>query len=185
MEVALHVCMLISALACTACGVLGPHRASVSSWLGQAIMVAAMLDMSVPGDWLPPLVWSALLIAAGMYGAARRRWSVPNPGSVCASLDLHRALTFVVAGGLILVLAGPAGPVGFVGAGRSPGGHAHAGAHGVGGATGWLLVGVLGLLVHAAWLVVRHARRTRRRRSSALEAASLGVMLAAMAASVL
>lgn len=180
MEVALHVCMLISALACTACGLLGPHRPSVSGWLGQVIMVAAMLDMSVPGDWLPPLVWSALLIAAGMYGAARRRWSVPDPGSVCASLDLHRALTFVAAGGLILVLAGP---VGFVGARRSPGGHAHAGLHG--GATGWLLVGVIGLLVHAAWLIVRYARRTRRRRSSALEAASLGVMLAAMAASVL
>lgn len=182
MEVALHVCMLIAALACTLCGLLGPHRASVSGWLGQAIMVAAMLDMSVPGDWLPPLVWSALLIATGMYGAARRRWSTPNPGLVCASLELHRALTFVVAGGLILLLTGP---VGSVSAGRSPGGHAHAGAHGVGGATGWLLVGVVGLLVHAVWLVVRHARRTRRRRSSALEAASLGVMLAAMAASVL
>lgn len=180
MDVALHVGMLIAAVACSLCLVLGHQRTSVSGWLGQAIMVAAMLDMAVRGQWLPPLAWSALLIVIGMYGGARGRWVASASSSGCTALGLHRALSFIVSGGLILLSAGSAGAPGAV---STSGGHAHSVA--AGGVAAWLLIGVAALLAHAGWLVFRQLHRARRAPLESVETVSLGVMLAAMAASVL
>ena len=189
MVVALHLGMLVSVFACALCAVFGHRRLTASDWLGQTLMVAAMLDMMLPGQWLPPLLWSAMLIAMGMYWGARGRLvrSVRSVSAVrdtgCDALTLHRALTFVAAGGLTLLLAAPAhGLSGATGA-SGLAGHAHGAL--AGGIAGWLCAGVAALLIHAAWLVARQLRRRHRHPAGALEAASLGVMLAAMAASVL
>ena len=173
-----HGAMLIGALACTACSLAGWRHARALDLAASAAMLTAMADMSFTRI-IPALVWALILVVTGIALGARVRATRARSNAVRtvqpdhAIRELHRALVFVVGGWL---LAGTAG-VADSGATSDLSTHVHVSANGfavAGAATALVVLG--------GWLVTRLLRPGRREGLHAAEAASLTIMLVAMAA---
>lgn len=70
----LHLIMIVAA-ASSLCCVLGSRRTrSVTAVGGTVLMAAAMADLALGLVGLPPLVWTAVLLAWAMVAAGAARW---------------------------------------------------------------------------------------------------------------
>jgi len=172
-----HGAMLMGALACAACTLAGWRRGRALDIVASAAMLAAMADMAFT-RLLPALVWALILVAAGIAFGARVRAARTPARATCtvptdhAIRELHRALVFIVGGWLLAGTAGVADST----ATSDASAHAHVSANG-------FIVGAAAtaLIVVGCWLVLRLLRRGRREGLHAAEAASLTLMLVAMA----
>lgn len=93
MNSASMIAMPAGAAAVLLCLLLGDDRRAVSAWVGTITMAAAMVDMAL--GMLPAVLWSGLLIGAGLVVAVRSR---KGPG-------LHRALGLILMAPLVLFVA--------------------------------------------------------------------------------
>jgi hypothetical protein len=144
----LHLSALLPA-AVSACCTLGAARSRGAVGVISAIvMLAAMLDLT-GGGVLPPLAWSALLVALAMAGAVAARITRVADGDAMAA---HAALGLVVMAGLVALMA--AG----VAAGHAPtltGGHSPHAASAAGPLAGAVWAGTAAYLAFSAVLVRR------------------------------
>lgn len=166
-----HGAMLVGALAGAACAIAGARQGRVLDVGTSIVMLAAMVDTAITG-LVPALVWAAVLVAAGIaLGArmrvARSRSGGPDGRPVELLGDLHRALAFIVSGWLM------------VGAAASVAVPSTAHDHGAAGGLA-PIAGALTVLALGGWLITR-LLRSGRGAWHAAEAASMSVMLAAMA----
>ena len=172
-----HGAMLIGALACTACSLAGWRHARALDVAASAAMLAAMADLTFT-RLVPALVWALILVAAGIaLGARVRATRARAHGARAVQADhaireLHRALVFIVGGWLLVGTAG----VGDSAAPSDVSTHAHTSANGL-----VVAAAATALVVLGGWLVARLLRRGRREGLHAAEAASLTLMLVAMA----
>ena len=173
-----HGAMLIGALACTACTLTGWRHARALDVAASAAMLAAMADMAF-SRLLPALVWALILVAAGIALGARVRATRARAHAALtvradhAIRELHRALAFIVGGWLLAGTAGVADSAATSGVSA----HVHVSANGFALAA----AAAAALVVLGGWLVARLLRRGRREGLHAAEAASLTLMLVAMA----
>ena len=173
-----HAAMLIGALACAACTLAGWRHGRALDVVASAAMLAAMADMAFT-RLLPALVWALILVAAGIALGARVRATRARAHAARAMQadhairELHRALVFIVGGWLL------AGTAGVTDSAATSGGstHVHVSANGFALAA----AAAAALVVLGGWLVARLLRRERREGMHAAEAASLTLMLVAMA----
>ena len=172
-----HGAMLIGALACTVCSLAGWRHARALDVAASAAMLAAMADLAFT-RLVPALVWALILVAAGIsLGARLRATRARAHGARAVQADhgireLHRALVFIVGGWLLVGTAGVADSPATIAASS----HVH------GSSNGFVVaVAAIALVVLGGWLVARLLRRGRREGLHAAEAASLTLMLVAMA----
>ena len=173
----MHGAMLMGALSCTACSLAGWRQGRALDLVASAAMLAAMADMAFT-RLLPALVWTLILVTAGIaLGARVRATRAPARATRTVQTDhaireLHRALVFIVGGWLLADTAGVAdSPATFAASA-----HVHDSPNGI-----VVAVAALALVVMGGWLVARFLRRGRREGLHAAEAASLTLMLVAMA----
>jgi hypothetical protein len=171
-----HGAMLIGALACTACSLAGWRHARALDVVASASMLMAMADMAFT-RLLPPLVWALILVAAGIALGARVRVirAQAHTGRAVqadhAIRELHRALAFIVGGWLLLSTAGVADSAAT----------SQVSTHGHVSANGFVVAAAAALVVLGGLIVARLLRRGRREGLHSAEAASLTLMLVAMA----
>ncbi|WP_448808372.1 hypothetical protein [Agromyces bauzanensis] len=166
----LHLAAVLPATVGLCCAV-GDRRGRARSVVSAAAMLAAMLAMAAGWPLVPPLVWTAVLLALGVAAAARLRFgrgAVAEPHA--RDMQLHRALGLVLGAALLVASA----------AGHGQGAWGHP-AH-VTSATPYTvaLAGAAAYLVFTGWLVV-HSVRRRTPVLGAVEASAMGLMTALMA----
>lgn len=172
-----HGAMLIGALACTACTLTGWRHARALDVMASAAMLAAMADMAFTRV-IPALLWALVLVAAGIALGARVRATraqarAARTGQADHAIrELHRALVFIVGGWLLVGTAGVADSA----AKSQMSAHVHVSANGF-----VVAVAATALVALGGWLVARLLRRGRCEGLHAAEAASLTLMLVAMA----
>ncbi|GAA1059428.1 DUF5134 domain-containing protein [Agromyces bracchium] len=177
-----HGVMLAGALAGTGATLARGRRLRALDALAALAMLAAMLDTAFTGV-LPGVAWAAVLVLAGLaigirsrLDRSRRSASAvpkgPRPvGSRSRPLhDLHHALALIATGWLVAA-------AGRNDAGVSGATHAHAAALLPAGT-----IVVLAVVALGAWVAARALREGRRGVGHGVMAASMTVMLAAMAA---
>ena len=173
----LHLAAVLPATVGLCCAV-GDRRGRARSAVPAAAMLLAMLAMASGWPVVPPLGWTALLLALGIGSAVRLRTRAGDGAADrhARHMQLHRSLGLVL-GAALLIVVGMDGGHGVGAVGGHPG---HAG--------GTLLVatlaGAAGHLVFTAWL----AGRALRRRGPVvwiLETCAMGLMTALMAAVLL
>ena len=173
----MHGAMLMGALACTACTLTAWRHARALDVVASAAMLMAMADMAFTRV-IPALLWALVLVAAGIaFGARVRATRARAHAAHTVQADhvireLHRALVFIVGGWLLAGTAGVADSP----ATSDVSMHVHVSANGFA-----VAAAATALVVSGGWLVARLLRRGRREGLHAAEAASLTLMLIAMA----
>jgi hypothetical protein len=174
----MHGAMLLGALACTACTLTAWRHARALDVVASAAMLMAMADTAFTRV-IPALLWALVLVAAGIALGARvramraRAHAARTVHADHAIRELHRALAFIVGGWLLAGTAGVGGSAATSGVNT----HVHVAANGFALAA----AAAAALVVLGGWLVARLLRRERREGVHAAEAASLTLMLVAMA----
>ena len=168
----LHLAAVLPATVGLCCAV-GDRRGRARSVVPAAAMLLAMLAMASGWPVVPPLAWTALLLALGVGSAARLRTRAADHADQHARhMQLHRALGLVLGAGLLVVV----GMGGDHGESIAMG---HAG-HSGGSLPIAMLAGAAGHLAFTAWLVARSLRH-RSPVVGAVEASAMGLMTMMMA----
>jgi hypothetical protein len=119
----LHLTALLPALVSACCTVGAARTRGAVGVISAIVMLVAMLDLA-GGGVLPPVAWSALLVASAMSGAVTARIAGASGGG---PMGAHGALGLVVMAALVVLM------------GVTPGGGAHglvSGGHAEHGAAG-------------------------------------------------
>ncbi|GAA4375977.1 hypothetical protein [Agromyces bauzanensis] len=169
----LHLAAVLPATIGLCCAV-GDRRGRARSVVPAVAMLAAMLAMSAGWPLVPPLVWSALLLAlgiAGAFGLRRRTTGDAAAASHGRHMQLHRALGLVVSAGLLVVSIAAHG-----GTAAS----AHAGHAALSPPVVAALGGAAGFVAYTLWLIPRSLWR-RLPVVGVVEASAMGLMTGVMA----
>ncbi len=130
----LHLASLAPALASVCCAIVDRSERSSSGWLPGMLMFVAMVDVASGAALVAPIAWSAGMLVAAVWLAARTRFA--SLGERARQMGLHRSLGLVVMSGLLLA-----------------GHHIDTDAHRQHGLIGVLaVVGTIGYLAFSGWL---------------------------------
>jgi len=139
----LHLTALLPALVSTCCTVGAARTRGAVGVISAIVMLAAMLDLT-GGGVLPPVAWSALLVASAMGGAAATRIA---RASGRGPMGAHAALGLVVMAGLVILMGAAPGGAGDLAIGG------HAGHAASGPLAGTIWAGTAAYLAYSGVLV--------------------------------